>query len=149
MPLVPTITRCFAHIVRLVCRRTDGRTTDGKTLAVHARRWLITTLYPCLLPQVNNNGVISFTIPVSAFTPEPFPLGNGLELIAPYWADVDTTGTGIVWYRETSNPDLLNRVQREIVRVFSAQQNFAPINLFIATWDHVGYYSSHADKVKS
>ena len=30
MPLVPTIIRCCAHIVRLVCGRTDGR-TDGQT----------------------------------------------------------------------------------------------------------------------
>ena len=97
--------------------------------------------------QVNNNGVISFTRAVSAFTPEPFPLGNGLQLIAPYWADVDTRGTGQVWYRETANPDLLNRAQREIRRVFSTQENFVPINLFIATWDHVGYYDNRTDKV--
>lgn len=66
------------------------------------------------LLQVNNNGVISFTRAVSTFTPEPFPLGNGLQLIAPYWADVDTRGTGQVWYRETDNRHLLDRAQREI-----------------------------------
>ena len=100
-----------------------------------------------LKSQVNNNGVISFTRAVSDFTPEPFPLGNGLELIAPYWADVDTRGTGLVWYRETASPDLLDRAQTEIRRIFAAQENFVPTYLFIATWDHVGYYDSHVDKV--
>ena len=84
---------------------------------------------------------------VGAFTPEPFPLGSGLQLIAPYWADVDTTGTGNVWYRETTDLDLLDQVQQEIRRVFSDQQQFVSINIFIATWDHVGYYLSHTDKV--
>ena len=105
--------------------------------------------YSMSLLQVNNNGVISFTRAVSTFTPEPFPLGNGLQLIAPYWADVDTTGTGQVWYRETDNRQLLDRAQREINRVFSQQRNFVPINLFIATWDHVGYYNGNTDKVSS
>ena len=99
--------------------------------------------------QVNNNGVISFTRAVSDFTPEPFPLGNGLQLIAPFWGDVDTTGTGEVWYRETTNPALLQRAQREIREYFSGQEEFVPKGIVIATWDHVGYYSSHTDKVYS
>lgn len=38
---------------------------------------------------VNNNGNISFTGPLSEFTPSPFPTASR-PIIAPYWADVDT-----------------------------------------------------------
>ena len=86
-------------------------------------------------------------IPVSTFTPAPFPLGNGLQLIAPYWGDVDTTGTGLVWYRETDRPDLLDRAQQLIRIFFPDQQEFEAISIFVATWDRVGYFSSHTDKV--
>ena len=68
-------------------------------------------------------------------------------VIAPYWADVDTTGTGVVWFRETSNASLLNRVRRDIQDAFVNQRFFEPTTLFIATWDHVGYFFNHTDLV--
>ena len=52
-----------------------------------------------------------------------------------------------MWYRETASPDLLDRAQTEIRRIFAAQEGFVPTNLFIATWDHVGYYDFQVDKV--
>ena len=97
--------------------------------------------------QVNNNGDISFTARVSQFTPESFPLSGDLALIAPYWADVDTTGTGTVWYRETADAELLARARNTIQSAFNNQDSFSPTYIFIATWDHVGYYNSHTDKV--
>ena len=97
--------------------------------------------------QVNNNGDISFTTPVSAYTPQAFPLSGNLQLIAPYWADVDTRGTGSVWYRQTTDTWLLARARDEIQAAFINQASFNPTSLFIATWDHVGYYSRHTDKV--
>ena len=101
-----------------------------------------------LLPQVINNGGISFIEQVSAFTPEPFPLERLLPLIAVYWADVDTssstTSGNTVWYRETADPSLLERAKIDIA-FFG---NFVPTYLFIATWDHVGYFSQHTDKVR-
>lgn len=60
--------------------------------------------------QVNNNGVISFGAPVTAYTPNPFPLSGSSVLIAPYWADVDTFPSmgGFVHYRQTADPAVLN-----------------------------------------
>ena len=101
----------------------------------------------CQLLQVNNNGVLSFDTPVSQFTPQSFPLGDGRMIIAPYWGDVDTQGTGMVWYRETSDPLLLTQARSDIRAAFVNQMFFEPTTLFIATWDHVGYYSSHTDLV--
>ena len=106
-------------------------------------------LQPWNLPflQVNNNGDISFTRAVSTYTPQAFPLSGNLQLIAPYWADVDTRGTGSVWYRQTTDSQLLARTRDEIRAAFINQATFNPTSLFIATWDHVGYYNRRTDKV--
>ena len=99
---------------------------------------------------MGNNGGISFVNALFQFTPEPFPLD--FELIAPFWADVDTRGTGVnntVWYRETSDPDALSRSRNDIQCSAFADSSFNPIYLFIATWDHVGYYNRRTDKVRT
>ena len=99
---------------------------------------------------MNNNGHISFNVAVGTFIPVPFPAsGTHRVLIAPYWADADTrgTGAGTVWYRQTGNAALLNRARDDIRAAFTALDFFTPSHLFIATWDHVGYYSQHTDKV--
>ena len=69
---------------------------------------------------------------------KPSPLSGDLQLIAPYWADVDTRGTGSVWYRQTTDTQLLARARDEIRAAFINQGSFNPTSLFIATWDHVG-----------
>lgn len=99
--------------------------------------------------QVNNNGVISFERSVRQFTSNPFPLVENpdLMLIAPYWADVDTRGTGTVWYRQTSNEILLLQARRAIRSAFVNQMTFQPTMLFIATWDHVGHYNQRTSLV--
>ena len=96
---------------------------------------------------MNNNGLLSFDGAVSQFTPQSFPLGDGRMVVAPYWGDVDTTGTGSVWYRETSNASLLAKAKSDIRAAFVNQMFFEPTTLFIATWDHVGYFSSKTDLV--
>lgn len=70
---------------------------------------------------INNNGNISFGAGFSTFTSTGFPV-NGFPMIAPFWADVDTrnSASGVVYYKVESNR-------------------------LTVTWDHVGYYNSHAD----
>ncbi len=93
---------------------------------------------------MNTNGVISFDAPVSAFTPQSFPL-SGLFLIAPYWADVDTSRTGTVYYRETRDDNVLRRARDDVMTAFS--RRFLPIFVFIATWDRVGHSNGNTDRV--
>jgi len=98
---------------------------------------------------VNTNGVVSFSARVEAFTPEAFPLSGSQELIAPFWADVDTRNTpggGSIWYRDTADPSVLSRARSEISRAFVDHQDFNPVYAIIATWDHVGYYNRQIDK---
>ena len=95
-------------------------------------------------PQVNNNGDLSFGLAWSGFSPTEFPIPN-IPLVAPYLADVDTRGTGRVWYRSTQNAALLAKAANDI-RLLNGTI-ISPQWLFIATWDHVGYYSIGIDKV--
>ena len=99
--------------------------------------------------QVNNNGLISFINPVTFVSPVSLPLDNSnediFELIAPFWSDVDTRGTGTVYYRQTYSPILLAIAAYEIQTNF--EEDFVPSLLFVATWDRVGYYNERTDLV--
>ncbi|XP_065916878.1 uncharacterized protein [Dysidea avara] len=98
---------------------------------------------------VNDNGVISFGSRYNVRTPLSFPLSRSDKIIAPYWADVDTRGTGDIYYRQTTDPSLLARATNEIRAAFPTSQNVTITNLLIATWDKVGYYYQKTDKTNT
>jgi VCBS repeat-containing protein len=75
---------------------------------------------------INNNGNITFGTALSTYTPSTINGGSTVPIIAAFWADVDTRGTGHVYY------------------------DLDPVDgIFTVTWDHVGYYSNGTDKVDS
>lgn len=78
---------------------------------------------------INNNGNITFNNPVGTYTPSPFPIASQ-PMIAPFWADVDTSGP-------TGGPPFSDNV-------YVASPNS---NTTVVTWDRVGYYSGHTDKI--
>jgi len=98
---------------------------------------------------VNNNGVVSFDAPVPGYTPQSFPISGSRVLLSPYWGDVDTrpSSGGFVYYRQTTDATLLTKARNQVRALFSAFSSFTPTFLFIATWDHVGYYNRHTEKV--
>lgn len=76
---------------------------------------------------VNNNGNISFGGALNTYTPNAFP-GAPRPMIAPYWADVDTRnqpGGGRVFY------------------------NLDDPSSLVVTWNNVGYYANHNDKLNN
>ena len=91
--------------------------------------------------------MVSFGQPFYTFTPRPFPLNAGIQLVAPYWADADTRAIGTVYFRETNDREILNRAENDIRTFTNNQTNFVPSLVFIATWDGVGYYSNNSDLV--
>ncbi|NWH68368.1 TECTA protein, partial [Geococcyx californianus] len=97
---------------------------------------------------VNNNGVISFDTRVSQYTPDPFPLADGRPFVAPYWADVNNVLGGDIFYREVTDPTLLQRITENINQYFPSI-SFKATWAFVATWDHVAYYGSETNKVRS
>ena len=74
-------------------------------------------------------------------------MGEGRSFLAPFWADVDTTGTGDVWYRQSTSQALIDKANMQIMNAFPLQPQFTATNLIIATWDHVGYFNSRSDRV--
>ena len=51
------------------------------------------------------------------FTSNSFPLGDNRQMVAPFWADI-----------------------------VYPEANYTAKGLFVATWDHVGYYNSTTNK---
>lgn len=78
---------------------------------------------------VNNNGNITFSGPLGTYTPEPLQT-LGMEMIAPFWADVDTRA---------------DRSQLVTYGAGAVDGHAA----FGVNWVNVGYYSYHAEKRNS
>ena len=109
----------------------------------------ITCLLMHICIQVNTNGVISFINPVPQFSPDQFPIKDRY-LISPYWADVDIRGIGNVYFKESTDPSLLARANDVIQSATTEARRlsrFRPRWMLIATWDNVGYFSTHTDMV--
>jgi len=99
---------------------------------------------------VNVDGVISLSDDFrTSGTPFFLPLGGTDKIIAPYWADVDTRGTGNIYYRQTTDPSLLARATSEIRSALSNSQVVSVENLLIVTWYRVGYFPQQTDKVRA
>ncbi|OCT71157.1 hypothetical protein XELAEV_18038063mg, partial [Xenopus laevis] len=95
---------------------------------------------------VNNNGVISFGVAVSSYTPNAFPLADGRPFVAPYWGDVNNEIAGTVYYRESKDPNLLERISNDM-RKYYPNFNYRATWAFVATWDKVAYYGSSSRKL--
>ncbi|XP_047199382.1 alpha-tectorin [Hippoglossus stenolepis] len=89
---------------------------------------------------VNNNGVISFNVQVSQFTPEAFPLSDSRSFIAPLWADVHNGIRGDVYYRESTEREILERATQDVRKYFKNVPTFTATWVFIATWHQVTFY---------
>ncbi|HWT13733.1 MAG TPA: nidogen-like domain-containing protein [Allosphingosinicella sp.] len=85
---------------------------------------------------VNNNGSITFTEGLAAFTPTAITGDTSTPIIAPFWADVDTRGTGTGTSPGGTSAGT-NRVYYDLD---------ATKGKVIVTWDDVGYYQNHTDK---
>lgn len=96
---------------------------------------------------INSNGFISF---------EQFSNDNGVmvfptsyKIIAPFLADIDTSMSGNIYYRETQDPSILGVAERLVRKSFNTHSTFNPQSMFIVTWDSVGHYQNQYSKVNS
>jgi hypothetical protein len=104
----------------------SGRNDDGFNgpVALGFNFTLFGTTYNSIF--INNNGNVSFGSGISAFVPTG-PTGANAPVISPWFDDVDTRGTlsGVVHYQLTTPGQL------------------------VVTWDNVGYFGAHDDKLDS
>ena len=63
------------------------------------------------------------------------------KYIAPYWADAGITRSGEVFYRQTTDPSLLQRATDEIRAAYTIQNDVTMKNLLIVTWYRIGYFT--------
>ncbi len=92
---------------------------------------------------MNTNGIISIDAPFPVYIPSPFPYSGIplVPLVAPFWHDASTIFGGKIYYRETSDPVLLQQFNKEVKNVTDID-SFVPTALFIATWLRVPPFSS-------
>ena len=90
--------------------------------------------------QVGTNGLISFDIPYNAFFTSPFPGSvSTLNLVAPYWDDVDTRGgNGQISYEIHEDDHYINQVNSFINTVRPSR--FEGTWMLVVTWDAVHPY---------
>ena len=86
--------------------------------------------------QVNTNGLISFNRPLNLLKPISFPVEEE-DIIAPYWTDIDITDTGNVFFRESTDSKILDKITDEIKIINPRLTKFKAHWAFIVTWDNV------------
>ena len=92
--------------------------------------------------QVQRNGIVELEDQrLETFQSGPFPIENTI-FIAPFYADIDISQRGIVFYdvinRSDSNSNTLEKAQDQI-RTFTKYDSFSPDYVIVATWICVGY----------
>ena len=95
---------------------------------------------------MNENGLLSFLTDIPSFFNVQFPLDY--PLIAGLYSDVDTRFSGMIWYGNTSDEAILRRAKETVQRGFG-NVRFEPEEVFMATWEGVGYYEKKEDKVSA
>ena len=69
-----------------------------------------------------------------------------MRMIAALWTDIDTEANdGRVYYRETTDADLLQRATDDVRSAFDALSQFTATWVFVATWHKVTYYDGSYD----
>lgn len=94
---------------------------------------------------MNENGMLSFLTEIPSYFNIEFPLDY--PIIAIFYSDVDCRASGEILYRSSTDPILLRRAQSELKSAFREAGQFLPSELFIATWNQVGYYEERKSKV--
>ncbi|XP_071833113.1 uncharacterized protein [Apostichopus japonicus] len=104
----------------------DIKVTKGRDVAqqvefsVNFLRMPFETLY------ISTKGAILFDTPA-----EPQS-----RMIAPFYADIDNSKKGRIWYRTSSKEDDLSRAGEETSRYFPSRK-FKPTNILVVTWENV------------
>ncbi|KAL4705359.1 hypothetical protein ACJJTC_006845 [Scirpophaga incertulas] len=97
---------------------------------------------------INNFGVLSFRADIPTFLNTEFPLPY--PSIAAFYSNIDTSDTGVVYYREEKKDTyVLRKAEETVQNNFHEYYDFKPKSVFITTWFDVTYKSSHNNDRKN
>ncbi|XP_026207203.1 alpha-tectorin-like [Anabas testudineus] len=68
-----------------------------------------------------------------------FPIHGSLDIIAPFWTDLDTRQNGLVYYDQFTSGSVVQRATQDINAYFPTL-NFHANWVFVATWYQVAYF---------
>ncbi|XP_011409624.1 PREDICTED: CUB and sushi domain-containing protein 1-like [Amphimedon queenslandica] len=129
----------------------DNTLQRGDDMTASIRLSLPFTFYNTTYTElfVSTNGAISLGDDSSSLVNVQFPQDMmDQPLIAPYLADVDTTGIGNVYYRH-SNAAADLEYANEFIRNTGTFASSSASQIVVVTWDSVGYYRSKTNKVNT
>ncbi|KAI5711004.1 hypothetical protein M8J75_013255 [Diaphorina citri] len=94
---------------------------------------------------VNEFGCLTFRFPLPEFISMTLPLDY--PAIAALYSNIDVKTAGKIYYRESEDPELLQRADEDVARNFPRLANpFKAKSVFIVTWVEVGYNGPKANK---
>ena len=96
--------------------------------------------------QVNTNGILSFGQPY-AIPPtlnNSNPPGDGVPVIAPFYADIDTSFQGNISVLEVNDTQLVDVVLHWINAYFENDTVFSPSLIYNVSWTGVRRYLENA-----
>ncbi|CAF1364989.1 unnamed protein product, partial [Adineta ricciae] len=106
----------------------------------------ITTKYESI--YINTNGFLSFLLPIAYFFPQiTLTSYSGYAIIAPLWADIDTSiKGGSITYKYTKEEHLLEKAKKLVQEGFPRATHFQPNSILICTWKDVHSHLNKDDK---
>ena len=91
---------------------------------------------PFLFIQVHTDGFITF-VPANPDSELEFPYEK-TAILAPYWADLDTTHGGAVYYEELFDDATLERATSDVRKAYPySAADFYAESAFVVTWHNV------------
>ena len=96
------------------------------------------------MSQVNTNGVLSFG---QAYTRTSsggsnFATFTSPPVIAPFWDDINVLVNGTIYYRQESDPLIVEQLRQAISSQYPEAELFRPSLVFVATWDRVEAFAN-------
>ncbi|XP_065124446.2 sushi, nidogen and EGF-like domain-containing protein 1 [Paramisgurnus dabryanus] len=119
----------------------NGRIDDGSSVVIYLLQQFIFFGHTYNQTYVNNNGHLTFNAAWYSFSPYSFPAYGGIDLIAPFWTDIDNRYNGVISYQQYTSGSVLTQATQDINQYFP-DLNFSASWVFVATWDRVAYYSN-------
>ncbi|XP_012564072.2 protein mesh [Hydra vulgaris] len=89
---------------------------------------------------LSTNGIITFGAPNREYVPRPFP-SPIIQSVATYWTDSDPSKGGNIFYKETTNKTILQKISEEIKYRLVSYSQFNAEWALIVTFERVKPYA--------